>query len=121
MPIKPTKFITAPSRIPDERNRQSILIIDASWHDIELLVLASITQDFDVDFYIFGPTSPLSEWLDDVLVFANTILINEDSSRLTMNNGEVIQDPRTTIFGKTKPIATPLEYMVTMRQTTRDT
>ena len=106
------KFITAPDRITAASDRPRILIIDAEWADLENLTFLCMTKTVDIDFYVFAPTSIVTEWLDHALEMADIILLNDLSDRRDLNNNMLLDDPRTVLFGGRNKCAAPIDYVI---------
>lgn len=118
----PAKFITSPDKLPSN-DRNKLLIVDADWHDMEAVAVLCMTRNINLDFYIFGPTSIDTEWLDNAACVANTILINnkEDTERhLEVKDKLEKFDTSVSIGADADPFATPLDYIVSILETKED-
>lgn len=78
----PAKFISAPDKLPTN-DRRKLLIVDADWRDIEALGLLCMTQNVELDFFLYGPTAIDKEWLSNASEAATVIIVNnkDDTDR----------------------------------------
>lgn len=108
----PAKFITAPDKIPTN-DRDTMLIVDAEWRDIESLGLLCMTRNIDMDFYLFGPTSIDVGWLNHAAEAADVILINNKSNRHIDIKENLNKNSKAKSLGAAADRhPTPLDYIV---------
>ena len=106
------KFITAPDRISTPSDRLKVLLIDAEWKDVENLTYYCMTRPINIDFYIFAPTSIVTDWIDHAMGVVDVVLLNDRSIRKNINNNAILHDSRTKLFGHSNcEYTSPLDYM----------
>lgn len=109
------RFITAPDKLPApdvDEDHKKILIVDSEWHDIENIAFLCMTRQVKYDFYLFGPTSIDKEWLNHAAEEAETILINNTSTRHMEVKQELAKLNKSQIIGEGSSIKTPMDYLV---------
>ncbi len=112
------RFITAPDKLPKadpEEVHSKILMVDVEWHDIESLAVLAMTRNIKYDFYLFGPTSIDTEWLDHAVEEAEAILINNSPD--TERHGEIKhklgKSPKSISMGtNADTVKVPMDYIV---------
>ena len=109
------RFITAPDKIPvddPEEKKTKILIVDSEWHDIEAIAFLCMTRQVKYDFFLFGPTSIDTKWLNHAAGEAETILINNTSDRHTELKQELGKLDKSVIIGEGSNIKAPMDFIV---------
>jgi hypothetical protein len=109
------RFITAPDKLPApdaEEEHKKILIVDSEWHDIENIAFLCMTRQVKYDFYLFGPTSIDTDWLDHAAEEADTILINNTSQRHSGIKSELLKLNKSIEIGEGNTLKTPMDFIV---------
>jgi len=110
------RFISAPDKLPapdPEEVHTKILIVDASWRDIEAIAFLCMTRQVKYDFYLFGPTSIDLKWLDHAVNEADSILINgTDTGRHLEIKTDLSKLKKSIVLGEGNILKLPMDFIV---------
>lgn len=96
-----SNVITPPDFSEDQF--QSVLLIDASWNDIEDVIHWVKTEsNNNYNLYLYQDTMWEAEWLDRAVDIADRILINTVEGALTPFKSRLIADDRAWYYGPMK-------------------
>lgn len=92
-----SNFITPPDIVKNEL--PTVLVVDASWDDIETLALYCQTSSFLYNIYVYQDIMFETEWLMNVAQQAHAIIINSATSACTQEKNKFLKDSRTWYYG----------------------
>jgi len=97
-----TRFITYPD-IVDKESNHTVTIIDATVNEIEDLAFFCKVCEKDYDVYLYKQDLDDLNWLGQIAINSDKILVNEESTVKVPNNN-------IELFGKFRQIKSPIDY-----------
>lgn len=97
-----TRFITYPD-IVDKESNHTVTIVDATVNEIEDLAFFCKVCEKDYDVYLYREDIDDLNWLGQITVNSDKILVN-DSSKVRVPNNNI------ELFGKFRQTKSPIEY-----------
>ena len=97
-----TRFITYPD-IVDKESNHTVTIIDATVNEIEDLAFFCKVCEKDYDVYLYREDIDDLNWLGQITVNSDKILVN-DSSKVRVPNNNI------ELFGKFRQTKSPIDY-----------
>jgi hypothetical protein len=97
-----TRFITHPD-IVDKESNHTVTIVDATVNEIEDLAFFCKVCEKDYDVYLYREDIDDLNWLGQITVNSDKILVN-DSSKVRVPNNNI------ELFGKFRQTKSPIEY-----------
>ena len=92
-----SNFITPPDII--ENDLPTVLVVDASWDDIETLALYCQNSTYLYNVYLYQDIMFDTEWLEKVAKYSHAIIINSENSACTQEKNRFLKDPKTWYYG----------------------
>lgn len=97
-----TRFITYPDLVDKESNH-TVTIVDATVNEIEDLAFFCKVCEKDYDVYLYKEDINDLNWLGQITVNSDKILVN-DSSKVRVPNNNI------ELFGKFRQTKSPIDY-----------
>jgi len=97
-----TRFITYPD-IVDKESNHTVTIVDATVNEIEDLAFFCKVCEKDYDVYLYREDIDDLNWLGQITVNSDKILVN-DSSKVRVPNNNI------ELFGKFRQTKSPIDY-----------
>ena len=97
-----TRFITYPDLVDKESNH-TVTIVDATVNEIEDLAFFCKVCEKDYDVYLYKEDIDDLNWLGQITVNSDKILVN-DSSKVRVPNNNI------ELFGKFRETKSPIDY-----------
>jgi hypothetical protein len=97
-----TRFITYPDLVDKESNH-TVTIVDATVNEIEDLAFFCKVCEKDYDVYLYKEDIDDLNWLGQITVNSDKILVN-DSSKVRVPNNNI------ELFGKFRQTKSPIDY-----------
>ena len=92
-----SNFITPPDFI--ENDLPTVLVVDASWDDVEILALYCQTSNYVYNIYLYQDIMFDLEWLNQAAERAHAIVMNSESSGCTQEKNKFLKDSITWYYG----------------------
>lgn len=92
-----SNFITPPDFVNNEL--PTILVIDATWDDIETLALYCQNTTYLYNVYLYQDVMFDTKWLEQAAQRAHVIVLNSEVSACTNEKNQLLKDPRTWYYG----------------------
>lgn len=97
-----TRFITYPDLVDKESNH-TVTIVDATVNEIEDLAFFCKVCEKDYDVYLYREDIDDLNWLGQITINSDKILVN-DSSKVRVPNNNI------ELFGKFRQTKSPIDY-----------
>ena len=92
-----SNFITPPDFV--DNHLPTVLVIDASWDDVESLALYCQTATQLYNVYLYQDIMFDTEWLDQAVQRAHAIVFNSETSACSQQKNQLLKDSRTWYYG----------------------
>ena len=111
-----SNFITPPDFV-DNAN-PSVLLIDASWDDVETIALWCQNANDCYNVYMYSDIMLDEQWLNEAITRVDAIVLNTEKSDCTQIKNTLIKDARTWYYGPSRylgnprQLGAPLEFFI---------
>jgi hypothetical protein len=95
-----SNFITPPDLV--ENDLPTVLVVDASWDEIETLALYCQHCTYLYNIYIYHDVMFETNWLQKIFERAHIVIINSEPSACTQEKNKFLKDARTWYYGPNK-------------------
>jgi hypothetical protein len=120
-----SNFITPPDFV--DESKHSVLIMDASWDDIETLAIWCQNVDTYFNVYVYEDIAGEEEWLMEVAKRVDSIIINSRAGSADACKHLLLKTDKVFYYGPKNylrtdnRIETPIDYFIQFHDRQQDT